>query len=54
MSFIERIWWGMTIACIVWYSTITIYIAIRGGFDIRIMLRKLAQQQGDEEGRPPE
>ena len=34
--------WGiLTLAVLVWYSTITIYVAIRGAFDIRHMLRKL-------------
>ena len=35
-------WWLMTAACMVWYSTITVYVAIRGAFDIRGMLRRLA------------
>ena len=38
-------WWLFTAACIGWYSTITIYVAIRGGRDIRNMLRRLGQQQ---------
>ena len=34
--------WGLlTIAVLVWYSTITVYVAIRGSFDIREMLRRL-------------
>ncbi|MCX5685537.1 MAG: hypothetical protein NT049_17915 [Planctomycetota bacterium] len=35
-------WWLMTAACMVWYSTITVYVAIRGAFDIRGMLRRLS------------
>ena len=23
-------WWLLTMACVVWYSTITVYVAIRG------------------------
>jgi len=34
-------WWGITAACVVWYSTITVYVAIRGVWDIRSMLRRL-------------
>lgn len=35
--------WGfLTIACLVWYSTITIYVSIKGAGDIRDMLRRLA------------
>ena len=35
-------WWVATMACVVWYSTITIYVAIRGVMDIKGMLRRLA------------
>jgi hypothetical protein len=38
-------WWLVMVACLVWYSTITIYVAIRGVFDIKHMLRKLASEQ---------
>jgi hypothetical protein len=34
-------WWFMTMACVVWYSTITIYVAIKGGADIKHMLARL-------------
>ncbi|HRI89881.1 MAG TPA: hypothetical protein PK869_16520 [Candidatus Hydrogenedentes bacterium] len=34
-------WFALTFACVVWYSTITIYVAIRGAFDIRGMLQRL-------------
>ena len=48
--------WGLlTLAVLVWYSTITVYVGIRGAFDIRQMLRKLKAQHGpaesDERGR---
>jgi len=35
-------WGTMTLACLIWYSTITIYVAIKGIGDIRNMLRKLS------------
>jgi hypothetical protein len=36
--------WGLlTLAVLGWYSTITVYVAIRGVVDIRHMLRKLKQ-----------
>lgn len=34
-------WWYVTAACLVWFSTVTIYVAIRGGLDIKHMLRRL-------------
>jgi hypothetical protein len=46
-------WWCLTAACLLWYSTITVYVAFRGARDIRSMLSRLAEQQGDaqpEEG----
>jgi hypothetical protein len=36
------IWGLLTIACVVWYAGITIYVAIKGVNDIRTMLRKLS------------
>ena len=35
-------WGATTIVCLAWYSTITIYVAIKGAADIRNMLRKLS------------
>jgi len=38
-------WGATTLACLVWYSTITIYVAIKGIGDIRNMLRKLSSSK---------
>jgi len=40
-------WGATTIACLAWYSTVTVYVAIRGAADIRSMLRRLS------DGKPP-
>ena len=45
-------WWLLTAACVVWYSTITVYVAIRGVFDIRSMLKRLSD--GARHGDPQE
>ena len=37
-------WWLLTIACVAWYLTITIYVTIRGAFDIRAMLSRLGKR----------
>lgn len=38
--------WGLlTLAVLLWYSTITMNIAIRGASDIKQMLRKLKNDQ---------
>ena len=42
-------WYLLTVACLVWYSTITIYVGIRGAFDIKNMLARLERLQSAEE-----
>ncbi len=44
------VWWTILVTCLVWYSTVTVYVAIRGASDIKSMLARLAalnQEQGD-------
>ena len=38
-------WWLLTAAVVAWYSTITIYVAIRGMHDIRGMLQRLSEKK---------
>ena len=35
-------WWLLTWACVVWYSTITVYVAVKGVTDIKSMLARLS------------
>ena len=46
------IWWALTMSCILWYSTITVYVAIRGVADIKGMLGRLSAMgdESDEKG----
>ena len=37
----HNLWFWLTWACVIWYSTVTVYVAIRGVFDIKHMLRNL-------------
>jgi hypothetical protein len=37
-------WWILSMACIVWYSTITVYVTIKGIADIKHMLARLAAE----------
>jgi hypothetical protein len=46
-------WKLLAAACLVWYSTITVYVAIRGAADIRHMLRRLADGQADRDAAGP-
>ncbi len=40
--------WGLlTLAVLVWYSTITVYVGVRGFVDIRHMLRKLKENRDE-------
>jgi len=43
-------WFLLTVACVVWYSTITVYVAIRGAADIREMLHRLGP--ADKQDQP--
>jgi len=42
-------WWLFNMACVVWYGTITIYVAVRGVFEVRQMLVRLAEDQPSED-----
>ena len=44
-------WWLVTLAVLVWYSTVTIYVAVKGARDIRQMLRRL--KEGEKERDKP-
>lgn len=41
-------WCGLTLAVLVWYSTVTIYIAWRGWRDIRTLLRRLSDAAAEQ------
>jgi hypothetical protein len=36
-------WLLATAACVIWYCTITVYVAIRGAYDIKGMLERLKE-----------
>jgi len=42
-------WGALTLAVLGWYSTVTVYVAIRGAVDIKHMLRTLAAQHREPE-----
>ena len=46
-------WWLLVMACVAWYSTITIYVAIRGGYDIKHMLARLSEGPEEPPGDQP-
>jgi hypothetical protein len=35
-------------ACVFWYSTITIYVSVKGIADIRDMLKRISLRQSDD------
>lgn len=42
----ESFWKILTWACLIWYSTITVFVAIKGVTDIKNMLRNLSSGKG--------
>ena len=42
-------WWYVAVACVAWFSTITVYVAIRGAIDIKHMLSRLARLKDEAE-----
>ena len=38
-------WWLLTLSCVLWYTTITVYVAVKGFSDIKYMLRRLENEQ---------
>ena len=42
-------WGGLTLAVLVWYSTVTVYVSVKGVGDIRAMLKKLGKARQDQE-----
>ena len=45
-------WLLITTACVVWYSTITVYVAIRGAMDIKHMLARLEKDHATVQNDP--
>lgn len=50
MTFYATFWLCLLAACLIWYSTVTVYVAIRGAADIKGMLGRLdAQKKLDDD-----
>ncbi len=41
-------WAGLTAVSLIWYSTVTVYVAIKGVSDIRGMLDRLSSEKDVE------
>lgn len=37
-------WWSLTAAVVVWYCSVTVYVAVRGSTDIKNMLQRLKEK----------
>jgi len=37
-------WFWLVWACVIWYSTITLYVSVKGALDIKQMLRDLKER----------
>ena len=42
-------WKLLTAACLLWYATITVYVAVRGFKDIKTMLQRLKASRTERE-----
>lgn len=40
----RTLWLVLVLACLAWYSTVTVYVAVRGAVDIRGMLARLSKR----------
>jgi hypothetical protein len=47
---LEFFWRYLLYACLAWYTCVTLYVAVRGAFDIRTMLRSLSSEQERKSG----
>lgn len=41
---LEIFWCYLLYACLAWYTSVTLYVAVRGAMDIRTMLRSLSRE----------
>ena len=41
-------WWLLTAAVLVWYSTVAIYVAIKGALDIKHMFARLKAAKDED------
>jgi hypothetical protein len=46
---LSDVWWGVIVACLGWYVTVTVYVAVRGAFDIKHMLERLDRLRSSED-----
>jgi hypothetical protein len=50
---LETFWWLLLMAVVVWYSTVTVYVAVRGTIDVKQMLEALEEKRSGEPGDAP-
>jgi hypothetical protein len=49
----ETFWRLLTWACVAWYSTLTLYVAVKGLADIKKMLSRLRRPEAEGPGNDP-
>ena len=40
-------WLLVTVACVVWYMTVTVFVAVKGFSDIKTMFASMARQKDE-------
>lgn len=56
MNLAAAFWGGLTAAALLWYVSVTIYVAVRGASDLRVLLHRLTRppQADDTTDQPGE
>lgn len=47
---VRWMWGGLILVVLLWYSTVTVYVAVKGIGDIRSMLKALGARKGPADG----
>lgn len=47
----KTFWLILTVAALLWYSIVTVYVSIKGAGDIRRMLKSLSLTFGENDGK---
>jgi len=45
----HSIWFWLVGACVLWYATVTVYVSVKGVFDIQHMLANLKKNHSQAE-----
>jgi hypothetical protein len=44
----SNFWWLLSWVCVIWYSTLTVYVSVKGMVDIKNMLASLKRPDSEK------